>query len=193
MSDSKRAVIHSDGPRVQHDAPKHPAVHEPQRYDGSTSVPSQHGTFDNSYAFTPPPVPSGSGDHAGATRVDTPSMTMFADNIDKLIKPTADAAAALKHISVAPGAFYHANQVRTKVNGPNADAGLKEQYIKVLADLGQGLGDLRDGIKQLAQKYTTVEEAGKMSAKDLQNAMQASKGDFTTLSNDAGGAGGGGK
>ncbi|MDT0464427.1 MULTISPECIES: hypothetical protein [Streptomyces] len=163
----------------------------PQHYDGGTTIAAGHGTVPPASTFNPPNVPGGSGNPGSGTSVDTPSMLLFADNIDKLIQPTRDAASVLQKVQVEPGAFYHANQIRTKVNGPNADAGLKEQYIKVFQDLAQGLGDLRDGVKALAQQYTTLEDAGRMKATDLQNAMQTTTSDFTSLVTDAGGSGGG--
>ncbi|OIK26141.1 hypothetical protein VT52_017875 [Streptomyces malaysiense] len=141
--------------------------------------------------FSPPDVPGGSGDPGSGTSVDTPSMLLFADNIDKLIQPTRDAATELGKVQAEPGAFYHANRIRAKVNGPNADSGLKESYIRVFQDLARGLGDLRDGVEQLAQHYTTLEDAGRMKATDLQNAMQSTSSDFTSLVTDAGGSGGG--
>ncbi|MDI5963750.1 hypothetical protein POF50_026575 [Streptomyces sp. SL13] len=168
-----------------------PPPHQAQQYGGGTTVPPGHGTFTSSDPFTPPAVPGGSGASGRGTSVDTPTMNLFADNIDKLIAPTQQASQKLGGTSVAPGAFYHADAMRTKVNGPNADDGLKESYVKVLADLGQGLGDLRDGIRSLAQKYSTVEDASTMTSTDLQNALQATSGDFTTLMTDSGGQGGG--
>ncbi|MFE4631701.1 hypothetical protein [Streptomyces mirabilis] len=164
-----------------------------QHYDGGTTITAGHGSVPSASAFNPPNVPGGSGNPGSGTSVDTPSMMLFANNIDKLIQPARDAASVLQKVQAEPGAFYHANQIRTKVNGPNADTGLKEQYIKVFQDLAQGLGDLRDGVKQLAQHYTTLEDAGRMKATDLQNAMQTTASDFTSLVTDAGGAGGGGR
>ncbi|BBB02279.1 hypothetical protein RVR_10139 [Actinacidiphila reveromycinica] len=168
-----------------------PPPHKAQQYDGGTTLPTGQGTYSNDTPFDAPPVPGGSGGGKGTT-VDTPSMTVFADNIDKLIAPTQAAAKKLDPISVAPGAFYHADQIRTKVNGLNADDGLKAQYGKVLSDLVQGLGDLRDGVRQLASNYSTLEDANKMTSQDLDTAMQSTNGDFSVLLTDAGGASGGG-
>lgn len=180
-----------DNPPPQIKPHKTPPPHKPEHYDGQTTIDAGHGTPPPAKSFDPPNVPGGSGKPGSGTSVDTPSMLLFADNIDKLIKPARDAATELQKVQVEPGAFYHANQIRTKVNGPNADSGLKDQYIKVFQDLAQGLGDLRDGIKQLAQHYTTLEDAGKMKATDLQSAMQSTSSDFTSLVTDAGGSGGG--
>ncbi|MEW2520815.1 hypothetical protein [Actinacidiphila alni] len=161
--------------------------HKLEEYDGGTTLPDGSGVYSDGTPFDPPSVPGGSGGGKG-TSVDTPSMTLFADNIGKLVPPTQAASKKLEPISVAPGAFYHADQIRTKVSGLNGDAGLKSQYVKVLADLAQGLGDLRDGVTQLAAKYTSLEDANSMTATDLQTAMQSATGDFTALLTDSGGA-----
>ncbi|MFJ8158969.1 hypothetical protein [Streptomyces sp. NPDC094468] len=118
-------------------------------------------------------------------------MLAFANNINALIQPARDAVNLLQKIKVGPGAFYHANQIRSKINGQNADAGLKEQYTQIFQDLVQGLGDLRDGVTALAQNYTTLEDAEHMKASELQNAMQNSVNDFTGLVSAAGGSGSG--
>jgi hypothetical protein len=173
------------GGRGYHPAPTHTA----QQYGGGTSVPAGSGQYQDNNPWASPTVPASSGSGHG-TSVDTASLDTFADNIDLLIAPTKTASTTLGTVSVAPGAFYHANEMRTTVNGPNADAGLKEQYIKTLSDLGQGLADLRDGVRQLSAKYTTVEDANTMTATDFQTAMSSSQGDFTQMMTDAGGSGG---
>jgi hypothetical protein len=166
-----------------------PAPHVAQPYSGGTTVPAGQGTYDNTNPLQVPRVPTSSGSGNGGTSVDTNPMDVFADNIDQLITPTKTASTTLDAISVQPGAFYHANQMRTTVNGPNADNGLKEQYIKTLSDLGQGLADLRDGVRQMSAKYTTIEDANTMTATDFQTDMASSQGDFTQMMTDAGGSG----
>ena len=170
--------------------PKPAPVHTAQPYTGGTTVPAGQGQYVNNDPVVVPPVPSSSGSDSGGTHVDTPSMDVFADNIDKLIAPTQSASTTLQTVSVQPGAFYHANQMRITVNGPNADDGLKEKYISALADLGQGLADLRDGVRQLSKKYATIEDANTMTSTDFQNAMASSQGDFSTVMTDVGGTGG---
>ncbi|QMU77120.1 hypothetical protein GXW83_16790 [Streptacidiphilus sp. PB12-B1b] len=163
-------------------------AHTAQQYGGGTSVPAGSGHANNTNSWSVPAVPVTSG-QGHDTSVDTASLDVFANNIDLLIAPTRTASTTLGNVGIAPGAFYHANQMRTSVNGPNGDAGLKEQYIKTLADLGQGLADLRDGVRQLSAQYTTIEDANTMTATDFQSAMSSSQGDFTQMMTDAGGSG----
>ncbi|GAA3760170.1 hypothetical protein [Streptomyces tremellae] len=165
-----------------------PPEHKAQEWDGSSDLGTGHGTYANKDPFSPPAVPKKGGGGKG-TSVDTPSMDVFASNIDLLLKPVQKASDALTPVTVASGAFYHANQIRTKVTGTNGDDGLKAQYIKVLNDLTNGLTDLREGVKTLAAKYKTLDDANGMKAKDLTDAMDGVTEDFNTMMSDNGGTG----
>jgi hypothetical protein len=169
-----------------HPTPKPKPPYQPQQYNSPTSVPSGTGTYSNPSSFTAPPVPSHDSSGKGTT-VDTPSLDLFADNIDQLIAPVHQAREALNGVSVQPGAFYHANQMRISVNGANGDDGLKKQYYKVLTDLATGLADIRDGVRKLSAKYTTIEDANKITANDLSTDFDSSSSDFNGLITDAGG------
>lgn len=169
--------------------PTVPPPHKAQSWDGDTQLSAGHGSFTNANSFDAPPVPKDGGGSGKGTSVSTPSLDVFADNIEKLISPVQKAAAALNPIAVAPGAFYHADTMRTKVSGQNGDDGLKEQYVKVLNDLVNGLTDLHDGVRQLSQKYKTTEDLNGMTAKDFQDAMDSSVTDFNQMMSDGGGSG----
>ncbi|WP_405746025.1 hypothetical protein OG422_25520 [Streptomyces sp. NBC_01525] len=157
-------------------------------WKGDSHIQAGHGTPRNASPIDPPPVPKGSSG-SGGTSVDTPSMELFASNIERLISAVQKAGDVLGNVSVAPGAFYHANQIRTKVSGANSDSGLKDAYVKVLADLASGLTDLRDGVRQLSQKYKSIEDANGMKSKDLQDAMESATADFNAMMSDNGGSG----
>ncbi|MCX4817819.1 hypothetical protein OG601_45305 [Streptomyces sp. NBC_01239] len=156
-------------------------------YNAGTDVLHVPGILSDLHPFVPPPVPGGDG-HNG-TSVSTPSLDLFATNIDLLIQPVRDVATALTDVSVAPGAFYHANVMRTSVNGPNADAGLKKSYGDALTALVRGLTDLRDGVKGLSHKYATTEDANGMTAQDLADALTTTTADFNTVMTSNGGTG----
>jgi hypothetical protein len=164
------------------DKPKPPPP-KPKEWDPTTfhaphtrSGPTQHDA-------TPPPVPGGSGKAGRKTSVDTPSMELFADNMDKLAEPVKEAYQKLLHLQrVNPGAFYDGYALRQVTCGANGDGGLQAKYLKMLNDLGTGLGDISHGMRQLSQKYKTVEEESKMTAEDLNNAMQSAQSDFSKMS-----------
>jgi hypothetical protein len=152
-------------------------VHGGSRWHGDAHIQDGHGTFQNANPFDPPPVPKGAGG-SGGTSVDTASMDLFVSNIEKLIAPVQKAAEVLAPVSVAPGTFYHANQIRGKVSGANGDSGLKSSYVKALDECIRGLIDLHNGVRQLSQQYKTIEDANGMKAKDLQDAMEPVRADF---------------
>ncbi|MER6390601.1 hypothetical protein ABT236_19320 [Streptomyces sp. NPDC001523] len=160
---------------------------DPHAYNGGTDVLHAPGILSDLHPFVPPPVPGGNG--SNGTSVSTPSMELFAGNIDLLIQPVRTVATALADSSVAPGAFYHANVMRTKVNGPNADAGLKKNYGDALSALVRGLTDLRDGVRLLSRNYGTTEEANSMTANDLADALGNTGADFNTMMTANGGTG----
>ncbi|QKZ15964.1 hypothetical protein [Streptomyces chartreusis] len=133
----------------------------------------------------PPPVPGGTG-QGRRTSVDTPSMELFADNMDRLAEPVKQAYQKLIQLQrVNPGAFYDGYALRQAASGTNGDSGLQSRYLKVLHDLGQGLADISSGMRQLSQKYKTVEEESKMTAEDLNNAMQSAQSDFSKIGSGA--------
>ncbi|MGW5651284.1 hypothetical protein [Streptomyces humi] len=156
-------------------------------YHGGTDVLHVPGILSDLHPFVPPPVPGGDG-HNG-TSVSTPSLDLFANNIDLLIQPVRDVATGLSDVAVAPGAFYHANKMRTTVNGANADDGLKKSYGDALSALVRGLTDLRDGVRGLSRKYATTEDANSMTAQDLADAFTTTTADFNTMMTSNGGSG----
>lgn len=163
--------------------------HKAEGYQGKTQIDPGHGTVKGDGTFTPPPVPTGKGT-GKVTSVDTPSMDLFATNMTLLVDPVKQAIAKLQTVGVQPGAFYHANQMRIKVNGINQDDGLKKAYLSVLNDLTEGLSDISDGMRTLSQKYKSVEDANKMTATELGTAMESSQSDFGKLMKDNGGTSG---
>jgi hypothetical protein len=159
---------------------KKPPPPPPKEWDPTTfhAPPTRSGPKE--HEPTPPPIPGGSG--KGMTTVDTPSMELFAANMDRLAEPVKQAYEKLIHLQRAnPGAFYDAYMLRQAASGANGDQGMQNTYIKILRDLGQGLADISSGMRQLSTKYKTTEEEAKMSAEDLNKAMQSAQSDFTKM------------
>lgn len=187
--DTSSNLPQAGNPTPPPQAPPAPKRDQPTQWDGNPAIGQGHGTATNAHPFDAPPVPGAKGAGKG-TSVDTPSMTVFANNIDTLIAPVLRAKEVLQPVSVAPGTFYHANQIRTKTTGANSDDGeLKAGYITALDDLHKGLVDLRDGVRTLAQKYKTIDDANQMKAKDLSDAMEKATNDFNAMMSDNGGTG----
>ncbi|MEH0581023.1 MULTISPECIES: hypothetical protein [Streptomyces] len=164
--------VHRKAP-PKHDPPKH--------YDPTTFHPPHTKSGPQKHDAVPPPVPAGSA-KGRTTSVSTPSMELFADNMDRLAEPVKQAYEKLLRLQrVNPGAFYDAYSLRQVTSGANGDSGLQKTYLKILHDLGQGLSDISSGMRQLSGKYTTVEDESTMTAEDLNNAMQNAQSDFSKL------------
>jgi hypothetical protein len=147
-----------------------PPKPKPQGFDGNYDHATDTGAQPGS---TPPPpdVPGPHGTTGSGVHVNTPSLTVFANNVDILNDAVNKAYERLSPIRpVAAGAFKQAGDIRTKVN--NDDGGLKAGYLKVLDDLNNGLLELRDGIRTLATKYQSVEDANSITADKLNKAIE---------------------
>jgi len=175
-------------PPPHHPKPAPPPDPSTYQFQPSTTLPESQGHVeDGSGGFQPPHVPSGGHGKGSTTSIDTPSMELFAANMDLLVKPVQMVHAVLQGASIAPGAFYHGYVMRTKVTGANGDAGLKEQMLGVLDDLANGLADLGIGMRSLSKKYTSIEDANGMSSNDLYSAITDAQDEFNALIKDAGG------
>lgn len=160
---------------------KKPPPPPPKEWDPTTFHAPHTRSGPETHDPTPPPIPGGSG-NGRRTSVDTPSMELFAGNMDKLAEPVKQAYHKLMELQrVNPGAFYDAYMLRQVSCGANGDTGLQNTYLKILHDLGQGLADISTGMRQLSAKYKTTEEEAKMTAEDLNKAMQSAQSDFTKL------------
>lgn len=159
-----------------------PPKHKLEEYKGDKDVPSGHGTFHNPDPTSVPPVPKNGDGGSRDTKVSTGSMEVCAKNLEQLIAPVQRAKQALHGVDTRPGAFFHANQIRSKVTGSGGETGgLKDAYSKVLDDLADGLTDLCNGIRSLSKQYDSTEEANEMKAKDLDEYMYRAGADFQAL------------
>jgi hypothetical protein len=164
----------------------------PVPYSGPTHVAPDHDAFtDTGGTFVPPKVPKGGGSGGKKTTVDTDALDLFATNMDALLKPVQDALTFLQdHTDVRAGAFYHGNTIRTNLNGPNADGGLKKAVGLVLSDLAQGITDIATGVRAISAKYKSIHDDTVLKATDVQTYMQKAQGDFDALVKDGGGSSG---
>ncbi|MEU3795730.1 hypothetical protein [Streptomyces fructofermentans] len=162
--------------------PVGPSTHFPH----GTDVPHEGGIVFSDHLFTAPPVPGGKGSHG--TSVDTPSMAVTLKNLQQLIPHIDELMKILSHVHVAPGTFYDANMLRTQVNGPNADAGLKKSYAEVLSSMKRGFVDLTGGLQKLISNYGTTEDISKITAKDLADAIGNSPASFNSMMTNNGGS-----
>lgn len=175
MPDSRDYYAGYDKPK-----PKTPPPSPPKEWDPTSFQPPPVRSGPDKHQPVPPPIPGGSG--KGKTSVDTPSMKLFADNMEALKAPVMQAYEKLTQLPVVnPGSFYDGYMLRQVSCGANGDSGLQNTYIKILHDLGQGLADIASGVRQLSANYSTVEEESKMTADELNKALESAQGDFTKI------------
>lgn len=120
-----------------------------------------------------------SGD--GTNSVDLPSLDYLAEIMTQLEGPLRDARERLQGVDVRPGGFYHASQIRLKVSGQDADAGLIQSFVTILSNMQEGVVDIRDGLKRLRDEYAKAEREATVSATDVQQLMQEADGDFNLV------------
>ncbi|NMH99700.1 hypothetical protein [Pseudonocardia acidicola] len=164
-----------DGTIAPPPEPPKPAITD-WKDDGSHGA--DHGPA-TATAPSPPPVPGGHGSGgSGATSVDTPSLKLFASNIDQLIQPLKDAKTTLAGMKVQAGGFAQAYDIHDHLVGPN---GLQSSYRTVLDRVIETLTDVKNGVNKMAADYETTEEANTMSADAVTKAMPDLAGDITSI------------
>jgi hypothetical protein len=137
--------------------------------------PTQHG----------PDTPPGSNPNQ-VTAVDTATLLAYANYLETLIPNVESAKNDLTNVNVQPGAFYDADNMRTKINGTG---GLSGQFQLMLGDLINGLTSIKLGLLDLATKYSDTESLNQMSVNDLQNEFDTAGNYFSNLMSDGGGSG----
>ncbi|KUO09352.1 hypothetical protein [Streptomyces sp. DSM 15324] len=139
------------------------------------------------YAVTGPAAPPVTLSHAeaGETQVNTAAMRLFAKNIRTLQTAASTAHDTLDPVTLAPGGFYVAHQMRLDVTGADG-AGLKPAFLKVLVDLQYGLSALATGIDTLAQLYDNTEADNTIDAARIREALTSVPGYFDRSVQDTG-------
>jgi hypothetical protein len=154
---------------------------EDMQYHGGAYKDDSAGVLPGSSNPDVPNVPKGTA--GSGTSVDTPSMNLFADNMDRLAELIKTAQEKVKNLpDAAPGAFKEAMELKKVLTG---NGGLRENYGTVLHDLRQALMDTAIAIRNASKKYTTIEEASRMQGEDLKTLMTDVEKDFKKLSTDS--------
>ncbi|ALO99329.1 hypothetical protein SHL15_8379 [Streptomyces hygroscopicus subsp. limoneus] len=176
------------------DPEDHPQAHS---WGGSFDPRTQGTVYDNKGDVFPPPAVPGGGGGGKPTSVDTPSMLLYASNLERVLPALDTAKQALESVLVAPGGLPAARKMRVKVNGTvtdvkDDDSALRGNYQSALTDIKEGATALIAAMRDMAKKYARLEDANKMAATDLQKYLQEATADFDQLSQHLGGGSGGG-
>jgi len=149
----------------------------------SANAPPKHPPPSGS-GPTPPPVPGGGTGSGAPTSVHTPSMDLFATNIGAIIPIVNHAITRLGPVHAEPGAFFHADQMRNKIQGSDGTGGAKASYAKVLNDLVNALTALESETRAMSKKYKNIDELNTLSANDLNKNFSESSGYFGSMITD---------
>ncbi|MGV9935196.1 hypothetical protein [Streptomyces olivaceoviridis] len=171
------------------------------QWKGSAHFPGGSGSFDdNGATWVQPPVP-GAGGPGKPTTVDTPSMLLYASNMESLLPHLDNALQRLEPVVAAAGGLPSGRTLRATVGSTQKStgkaSGLVSAYYSSLTDIKAGVTDLVAAVREMAKKYDRLEDLNQMSAAQLQKYMQDAKADFDSLdkhlpTGSTGGSGSGG-
>jgi hypothetical protein len=115
-------------------------------------------------------VNAGSGDIA----VSPNALVVVANALDQLVSTVSDAIDTLDGVDVQPGApnFKAAKAVKSKADGGGSVTDdLKTLYTQNLTKMHDSFAQLSQGLKGMAQDYTTTEDLNKLTAQQVEAIM----------------------
>jgi len=128
---------------------------------------------DGSPAITPPDVPGkkdGSG--SGKTTVNTPSMKIFAQNINTLLDPLHESLKLLQALPPVAGGDFHTSKVmKTLITGDAGDGMLQSGFETVLRKCIKTVTDTHEAVSKLARDYENIDDLNKLTGQQLSRAM----------------------
>ncbi|WP_405098375.1 hypothetical protein [Micromonospora sp. NBC_01412] len=98
--------------------------------------------------------------------VDGGAIRQFAGIVEGLIPYCDRGLAKLRQVKVLPGNFYDADQIVTKV-GTAATGGLASAYVENLVNLKAALVTLAHGLRDITDKYDSVETLNAEAGADI--------------------------
>ncbi|WP_159055635.1 hypothetical protein, partial [Streptomyces griseorubiginosus] len=168
--------------------------YQPQPYPGGPYVPG-NGTVDTGQRIPDPPdVPRVLGNGSGNVSADTTALKIFADNLETIYGELDTARQKLEVENLLPlraGAdeFVEAHNLTSMITGPRGGEGLQGNYLTSLHALKKALQDTADGIREIAAKYSTIEELNAKAGSDLTDLIQNVQSDIQKLQSATGDSG----
>ncbi|MEU2743385.1 hypothetical protein ABZ656_51140 [Streptomyces sp. NPDC007095] len=160
----------------------------PQKYQGGDYTDSSQGTVEPGGLPTIPGIPANATDGSGKnTSVDTSSLKTFADNLDVLADSVDSAYNRVLNLKpLAPGghSFAEAQNLKKAVTGDKGDAGLQPSFVLALHHLEEGLMKTARAIRDLAGKYSSLEDLNREAGKELSGLMKDAQGYIATVAKD---------
>jgi len=124
-------------------------------------------------AITPPDVPGGKGDGgSGKTTVNTPSMKIFAENINLLLDPLHESLKLLQALPPVAGGDFHTSKVmKTLITGDSGEGMLQGGFETVLKKCIKTVTDTHEAVTKLARDYENIDDLNKLTGQQLSRAM----------------------
>ncbi|AEW92807.1 MULTISPECIES: coiled-coil domain-containing protein [Streptomycetaceae] len=157
---------------------------EPDAYNGGLYTDSSEGHVDHD-PLPPTPVIPGIRirDGNGNTSVDTKALKTYADNLDTLCDMVGTARDKVFHLrALAPGAFKEAEDLKKTISDPKD--GLQQHYVDAMHQLREALKKVAQQIRDLADKYATIEELNKNAGQELRDLITEAQSDVQKLQKD---------
>ncbi|MFD4637143.1 hypothetical protein ACFWN2_07495 [Lentzea sp. NPDC058436] len=139
--------------------------------EGSVQVP---GPVDDpiGYTVTAPGAWTGTAEGGnGEVVVSTEAIRYVAGVIDSYRPVLTDLLDQLSQVDIAPGAFHHAVEMRSRVVGAEGNGGLKDDLSTTLANIIEGVADVSGALQQIAAGYDNADTRNVTTAADVQRLM----------------------
>ncbi|SDO76177.1 hypothetical protein [Actinacidiphila guanduensis] len=166
--------------------------YQPQSYPGGAYVPGS-GTVDTGQRIPDmPDVPRVLGNGSGTVSADTTALKVFADNLETIYEDLGTARQKvndLQPLRAGGEQFVEAQTLTSKITGPRGGEGLQGNYLTSLHALRKALKDTADGIRDIAAKYSTIEELNAKAGSDLTHLIQDAQSDIQKLQSATGDSG----
>jgi hypothetical protein len=166
--------------------------YQPQSYPGGAYVPGS-GTVDTGQRIPDmPDVPRVLGNGSGNVSADTTALKVFADNLETIYEDLGTARQKvndLQPLRAGGEQFVEAQTLTSKITGPRGGEGLQGNYLTSLHALRKALKDTADGIRDIAAKYSTIEELNAKAGSDLTHLIQDAQSDIQKLQSATGDSG----
>ena len=138
---------------------------------------------DGAPPLNPPNVPGKKdGNGSGKTTVNTPSMKIFAENINTLLTPLNKSLELLQNLPpVAAGDFHTSKVMKKMITGDAGDGMLQSGFETVLKKCIKTVNDTHEAVQKLARDYENIDDLNKLTSQQLTRAMGDVPGDITAV------------
>jgi hypothetical protein len=107
--------------------------------------------------------------------VNTDALKQFAENLRWLITPLQQAKGRIEDVKLAPGGFFDAHELLTRVIGAGDGQAIQPTTLTFLQNAIQAVTIAADELDQLASRYKTAEELNAATGKDLAQTIEDAK------------------